>query len=91
MKASRNSGEATRAERKNKMKTECNMIAKFIDRRDPEVSGRSSAPLSEDEISKIQRFASGALSADEREAILPGILENEKALNELVQALGSSK
>lgn len=73
------------------MNTDFSILSQFLDSLDPEVSGRSSAPLSEDEISKIQRFANGALSADEREAILPGILENEKALNELVQALGSSK
>jgi len=73
------------------MNTDFSILSQFLDSLAPEVSGRSSAPLSDDEISNIQRFASGELSADEREAILPGILENEKALNELVQALGSGK
>lgn len=73
------------------MNTDFSILSQFLDSMGPEVSGHSSTPLSDDEISKIKQFAGGNLSAEEREAILPSILENERALNELVQALGSRK
>lgn len=73
------------------MNTDFSILSQFLDSMGPEVSGHSSNPLSDDEISKIKQFASGNLTAEEREAILPSLLENEKALNELVQELGSHK
>ncbi len=70
------------------MNNEIALLTQFLESLGPEVSGHSSSsPLDPDEIARIQLFAAGKLSAAERDALLPGILENEVALRELVSAL----
>lgn len=63
------------------------LLSQFLDSLGSEVSGRSSSPLTTDEIDRIRLFAAGKLSSEERASLLPGILENEKAIHELVQTL----
>ena len=69
------------------MINEISLLTQFLDSLGPEVSGRSSSPLTSEQKEKIRLFAAGELSASERETLLPSILENEKALHELVQCL----
>jgi len=69
------------------MNNEISILSQFLENLGPEVSGHSSMPLSAEQIEKIQLFAAGKLGVDEREALLPSILENEKALHELVETL----
>ncbi len=70
-----------------RMNNEIALLTQFLESLGPEVSGHSSAPLDPDDIARIQLFAAGKLSAADRDALLPGILENEVALRELVSAL----
>lgn len=69
------------------MNNEFAVLAQFLDSLSPEVSGRSSEPLSKEQIEQIRSFAEGKLSDDERESLLPSILGNERALHELVSQL----
>lgn len=69
------------------MNNEISVLAQFLESLGPEVSGHSSVPLTDDQIEQIRQFADGQLDADAREALLPQILENEKALHELVSRL----
>ena len=69
------------------MNNEIAIITQFLESLGPEVSGHSSFPLTQEQIDRIQLFAAGKLSAAERESLLPSILENEKALHQLVQTL----
>lgn len=69
------------------MNNEITIITQFLESLGPEVSGRSSSPLTQEQIEQIRLFAAGKLSAPERESLLPAILGNEKALHQLVQAL----
>ncbi len=69
------------------MNNEISLLTQFLDSLGPEVSGHSSSPLSPEQIEKIQLFAAGKLSPADREALLPSILENERAIHELVQTL----
>jgi hypothetical protein len=69
------------------MNNEIALLNQFLENLGPEVSGHSSSSLSPDQIEKIRLFAAGKLSAVERDKLLPGILENERALHELVQTL----
>lgn len=73
------------------MNNEFSILAQFLENLGPEVSGRNgnSAALTDDQINQIKKFAAGELSAEQRDALLPDILENDKALHELVQALQS--
>jgi hypothetical protein len=69
------------------MNNEIALLSQFLENLGPEVSGHSSSPLTPDQIERIQLFAAGKLSPTEREALLPSILENERAIHELVQTL----
>ena len=69
------------------MNNEIALLSQFLDSLGPEVSGHSSSALTPDQIERIQLFAAGKLSPEDRAELLPGILENEKALRELVQTL----
>jgi hypothetical protein len=69
------------------MNNEISLLTQFLDSLGPEVSGHASSPLSPEQIEKIQLFAAGKLSPADREALLPSILENERAIHELVQTL----
>lgn len=69
------------------MNNEIAILAQFLESLGPEVSGHASAPLSDDQIAQLERFAAGKLGNDERRALLPEILANEQALHELVKRL----
>ena len=69
------------------MNNDFSVLAQFLETIDPEVSGHSSATLTPDQLVRIQRFAEGKLSASERDSLLPEIVNNDKAIHELVQAL----
>lgn len=69
------------------MNNEIAILSQFLEILGPEVSGHSSTPLSDDQIEKIHLFVAGKLGVAEREALLPSILENERALHELVETL----
>ena len=73
------------------MNNEIAVLAQFLESLGPEVSGRSgeSAPLTDEQREKIRQFAAGNLSAEQRDAILPSILESDSALSVLVEALRS--
>tara|TARA_R110000850_G_scaffold66959_29_gene148648 strand:+ start:4242 stop:4469 length:228 start_codon:yes stop_codon:yes gene_type:complete len=73
------------------MNDDFSVLAQFLESLGPEVSGHSSAPLTADQVSQIERFAEGNLSAEGRESLLPEILGNEKALHELVKRLQSQQ
>ena len=71
------------------MNNEFSILAQFLENLGPEVSGRaaSSVGLTSEQVDQIRRFAAGELPAEERDALLPDILGNDKALHELVEAL----
>lgn len=69
------------------MNNEIALLTQFLENLGPEVSGHSSSPLEPDQITQIQLFAAGKLSAADRDALLPSILENERAIHELVLTL----
>jgi hypothetical protein len=69
------------------MNNEIVILSQFLENLGPEVSGHSSSPLTPEEVERIQLFAAGKLTPAEREELLPRILENERAIHELVQAL----
>lgn len=71
------------------MNNDFSILAQFLSSLDPEVSGHSSAALSAEDLEQIQLFAAGKLDESKREAILPSILGNEKALHQLVEELRS--
>jgi len=72
-----------------KMNDEFAVLAQFLETLGPEVSGHASSPLTEEQAVLLSKFAEGGLSDDERDALLPKILGNEKALHELVKLLQS--
>ena len=74
----------------NSMNNDISILAQFLENLGPEVSGRSSEPLTQEQIEQIHSFAEGNLSEEARESLLPKILENEKALHELVSRLQNS-
>ncbi len=71
------------------MNNDFSILAQFLDNLGPEVSGHSSATLTAEEKEQIQLFAAGKLDESKRDAILPSILGNEKALHQLVEQLRS--
>ena len=71
-----------------KMDNDFEILSNFLDSVEPEVSGRSAAPVSDADRSRIEQFARGQLSDSERDALLPSLAENETALQLLVEALG---
>lgn len=66
------------------------VLAQFLESLGPEVSGHASSPVTDEQMARIEKFAQGELSADERASLLPDILGNEKALHELVKLLQPS-
>jgi len=71
------------------MENEFAILSQFLSQVGPEVSARSGLPVTDAQRQLIERFANGDLTSEEREQLLPDILENEKALRELVQAIQS--
>jgi len=71
------------------MENEFALLYQFLEEMSPEVVGHQSAPVTQDQLEKINKFAAGALNAKEREALLPTLIENEQALHDLVQAIKS--
>lgn len=71
------------------MKSEFAILTEFLKTLGPEISAHSCSALTEEQRTLIEKFASGSLSESEREEILPEILENEKALRQLVDAIQS--
>lgn len=69
------------------MNNEIAILAQFLESLGPEVSGRSASPLTDDQAERIRLFAAGKLGPSERQALLPGLLENETALHALVKTL----
>ena len=71
------------------MDNEFALLSQFLEQMGPEVVGHSNEPVTEEQREMIERFAAGGLNQQEREAILPTLIENEQALNDLVQAIKS--
>lgn len=71
------------------MNNDFSILAQFLDNLGPEVSGHSSTAISAEELEQIQLFAAGKLNEAKRDEILPSILGNEQALQQLVEQLRS--
>jgi hypothetical protein len=69
------------------MDTELNTLFSFLDRFEPEVSGRSASDLGEHLREKLTRLASGNLTDAERSEVVPALLEREEARLFLISAL----
>lgn len=69
------------------MENDFEILATFLDSFEPEVSGRSSEPVSESDAELIARMAAGQLSETDRARLAPLLANNEKALQQLVSAL----
>jgi hypothetical protein len=72
-----------------KMNDDFVVLAQFLESLGPEVSGHASSTLTEEQSLLLNKFAEGRLTDEERDALLPEILGNEKALHELVKNLQS--
>jgi hypothetical protein len=70
------------------MDNDFEILSAFLESVEPEVSGRSAAPVSDTDRERIQQFARGELSDSERDALLPSLAANESALQLLVEAVG---
>ncbi len=74
------------------MKNDFAILSQFLEDLAPEVAGHSSRqPLTDDQTRLIGKFANGELAESERESLLPALLENENALQALVQAIRSQQ
>lgn len=72
------------------MENEFALLCQFLEEMGPEVIGHNAdVPVTEDQLKMIDKFASGGLNEKEREELLPTLIENEKALHDLVQAIKS--
>lgn len=70
------------------MKNDFALLSQFLENLGPEVAARSvQEPLTDDQTLMIGKFANGELADSERESLLPALLENENALQALVQAI----
>ena len=69
------------------METEFDILFGFLDRFEPEVSGRTAEGLSDTLKEKLKRFAMGELSAEERTEVVPVLLQSEEARLFLVGGL----
>ncbi|MEO0415847.1 MAG: hypothetical protein AAF226_12950, partial [Verrucomicrobiota bacterium] len=67
------------------------LLNEFLQQLSPEVVGHSDSPLTAEDQALISQFAQGELSESDREKLMPRILENEKALRNLVDAIQSRK
>ena len=70
------------------MENDFEILSAFLESVEPEVSGRSAAPVSDADRERIQQFARGELSDSDRDALLPSLAANETALQLLVEAVG---
>ncbi len=57
------------------MNNEIALLAQFLESLGPEVSGHSASPLTDEQLERIRLFASGKLGPNERQELLPSILE----------------
>ncbi|MDF1810977.1 MAG: hypothetical protein P1V20_02150 [Verrucomicrobiales bacterium] len=72
------------------MENEFALLCQFLEEMGPEVIGHNSElPVTEDQLNMINKFAAGGLNEKEREELLPTLIQNEKALHDLVQAIKS--
>ena len=71
------------------MENEFALLSQFLEQMGPEVVGHESLPVTKEELEKINKFASGGLTAKERKELLPTLIENEQALHDLVAAIKS--
>ena len=69
------------------MNNDFEILSAFLDSVEPEVSGRSAAPVSEQERDQIARFARGELNDSDRGELLKTLAGNETALQLLVDSL----
>ncbi len=69
------------------MENDFEILATFLDSFEPEVSGRSSEPVSESDAALIARMAAGQLGEADRARIAPLLASNEQAMRQLVSAL----
>ena len=69
------------------MENDFEILAQFLDSFEPEVSGRSSEPVSDDDAALIGKLAAGELSDADRARIAPLLASNENAMQQLVNAL----
>lgn len=71
------------------MNNDFEILANFLDSFEPEVSGRSSDPISDAESALIAKMAAGDLSESERADLAPLLASNDQAMQSLVRALKS--
>lgn len=69
------------------MENDFEILATFLDSFEPEVSGRSSEPVSENDAELIARMAAGQLGEADRARIAPLLASNKQAMRQLVNAL----
>jgi hypothetical protein len=69
------------------MENEIEILASFLDSFEPEVSGRSSSPISAEDAATIAKLAAGELSESDRARLTPLLASNEQAMQQLVAAL----
>lgn len=71
------------------MENDFEILASFLDNFEPEVSGRSSDPINDEDVALISKLAAGELEDSDRARIAPLLATNEKAMQHLVSALQS--
>ena len=69
------------------MENDFEILATFLDSFEPEVSGRSSEPVSDEDANLIAKLAAGELNDADRERITPLLASNDQAMQKLVAAL----
>lgn len=69
------------------MNNDFEILASFLDSFEPEVSGRSSEPITDADNARIAKLAAGELSEAERAEIAPLLASNDQAMQSLVSAL----
>ena len=70
---------------------EFELLAAFLQNMEPEVTGHAAAPVSAEEKELISKFAKGELGdAESRDALIATLVENERALELLVEAAKSA-
>ena len=69
------------------MNNDFEILASFLDSFEPEVSGRSSEPISDADSARITKLAAGELSDAERAELAPLLASNDQAMQALVSAL----
>lgn len=69
------------------MENEFEILSNFLDSLGPEVSGHSAGPVSNEERELIERFAQGNLNDAERASIVSTLVQNETALQMLIESV----